>query len=382
MLYNYEHSVFARFTFFIFFNCMPTFLSSPCMYAIQKDFVMLNNVQKNSASSLKIAIVLPVYNVALYLEECLQSIFSQSYENFTVFAVNDGSTDTSGTILAKYKQYENRLHIIEQDNAGLSAARNTALDQIQKYDCYDYVAFVDSDDRLTPLFLQRLVSTAASSKADIVVCGMDRFNEHGIIKSNDIPYSITNLTRNDFINLIFKNTTPKQIGWGGFVVKQLFRASILKNLKFPLGNLIEDEYFCLSAAAKSYKISYISEKLYEYRQRTDSLSQTPDVSMKLMEGRKLCLSIAKNISNEAYSIVLAAFISSVVNCYRSNGTACIIQPEIQQTTKKLQEQHLISTNTAKRFLMICNHPTLAYLWHFAHKIKANLRNKRNINYRQ
>lgn len=67
MLYNYDHSVFARFTFFIFFNCMPTFLSSPCMYAIQKDFVMLNNVQKNSASSLKIAIVLPVYNVALYL---------------------------------------------------------------------------------------------------------------------------------------------------------------------------------------------------------------------------------------------------------------------------------------------------------------------------
>ena len=103
MLYNYERSVFARFTFFRFFKCMPTFLSSPCMYAIQKDFVMLNNVQKNSASSLKIAIVLPVYNVALYLEECLQSIFSQSYENFTVFAVNDGSTDTSGTILAKYK---------------------------------------------------------------------------------------------------------------------------------------------------------------------------------------------------------------------------------------------------------------------------------------
>lgn len=334
---------------------------------------MSNNIQKHSTPSLKIAIVLPIYNVAPYLEECLQSIFSQSYKNFTVFAVNDGSTDTSGTILTQYKQYENRLHIIEQDNAGPSVARNTALDQIQKYDCYDYIAFVDSDDRLTPIYLQRLVSTAALSKADIVVCGMDRFDEHGIIKSDDIPYSKTNLTRNDFVNLIFKNTTPKQIGWGGFAVKQLFRASILKNLKFPLGKLIEDEYFCLSAAAKSHKISYIPEKLYEYRQRTDSLSQISDVSMKLMEGRKLCLSIAKNISNEAYSTVLAAFISSVVNCYRNNGTACIIHPEIQQTAKKLQEQNLISTNTARRFLLICNHPTLAYLWHFAHKIKTKLK---------
>ena len=85
----------------------------------------------------KIAIIVPVYNVALYLRECLDSILTQTYTNFTVFAVDDGSTD-------EYAVKDPRFIVIRQKNGGLSAARNAALDRIERDGTFEYVAFVDS----------------------------------------------------------------------------------------------------------------------------------------------------------------------------------------------------------------------------------------------
>ena len=91
----------------------------------------------------KVAIIVPVYNVALYLRECLDSILTQTYTNFTVFAVDDGSTDESGAILDEYAVKDPRFIVIRQKNGGLSAARNAALDRIERDGTFEYVAFVD-----------------------------------------------------------------------------------------------------------------------------------------------------------------------------------------------------------------------------------------------
>ena len=103
---------------------------------------MLSANQKNP----KIAIITPVYNTARYLRECLDSILSQTYKNFAVFTIDDGSTDDSGQILDEYAAKDCRIITIHKKNGGVSSARNTALDAIENDGSFDYITFVDSDD--------------------------------------------------------------------------------------------------------------------------------------------------------------------------------------------------------------------------------------------
>ena len=127
----------------------------------------------------KIAIIVPVYNVALYLRECLDSILTQTYTNFTVFAVDDGSTDESGAILDEYAVKDPRFIVIRQKNGGLSAARNAALDRIERDGTFEYVAFVDSDDKVLPDFLAHLTQNAFRTQADITVVASSNLTTKG-----------------------------------------------------------------------------------------------------------------------------------------------------------------------------------------------------------
>ena len=103
----------------------------------------------------KIAVVIPAYNVQNYLEECLKSLQSQSYCNFTAFIVNDGSTDATGEIANKFSIHDSRFKVTHTANSGVATARNIALDQIEKDGSFFAVAFLDGDDRLHPDCLNR-----------------------------------------------------------------------------------------------------------------------------------------------------------------------------------------------------------------------------------
>lgn len=99
-----------------------------------------------SHSTPLLSVIVPVYNVAPYLVQCLDSILSQSYTELEVLLVDDGSTDESGTLCDEYAQRDKRIHLIRQANAGLSAARNVAMEQMRG----EFFFFVDSDDWLAP----------------------------------------------------------------------------------------------------------------------------------------------------------------------------------------------------------------------------------------
>ena len=99
----------------------------------------------------KVAIVVPVYNMEEFLSECIDSILSQTYTNFDIFAVDDASTDRSLEILCHYQEKDSRVVVLKRkNNGGLSAARNTALDEIEKRQSYDFISFCDSDDAISP----------------------------------------------------------------------------------------------------------------------------------------------------------------------------------------------------------------------------------------
>ena len=127
--------------------------------------------QPNTNTQPKVAVIVPVYNVASYLRECLDSILTQTYTSFTVFAVDDGSTDESGAILDEYAVKDLRLIVIHQKNGGISAARNAALDRIERDGTFQYVAFVDSDDKVLPDFLATSSKTLFELKLTLLFAG-------------------------------------------------------------------------------------------------------------------------------------------------------------------------------------------------------------------
>ena len=117
---------------------------------------------------IKISIIVPVYNVEKYLERCLDSLVNQTLKEIEIICVNDGSIDSSGEILQKYKNKDNRIVILNQENQGISVVRNNAL----KVATGEYVGFVDSDDWVDLNFCEKMYNSAKKYSADIAICGI------------------------------------------------------------------------------------------------------------------------------------------------------------------------------------------------------------------
>lgn len=128
-------------------------------------------------SSIRIAIVIPVYQVERYIQECLDSVLKQTHENFIAFLVDDGSTDRSGSICDDYALRDSRFRVIHKPNGGVSSARNAALDKIEEDGTFDFIAFIDSDDFVSPFFLEKLVSAVVDYNADYSLCNTITFRD-------------------------------------------------------------------------------------------------------------------------------------------------------------------------------------------------------------
>lgn len=126
----------------------------------------MSQLARNRETTAKISICMPVYNVAPYLARCLKSVLAQSFQDFVLIAVNDGSTDNSPAILQKFARLSPKIQIVHQENQGMSAARNHALSLARS----EYVCFLDSDDFLHPDYLLHLYRTARRYSADIACC--------------------------------------------------------------------------------------------------------------------------------------------------------------------------------------------------------------------
>jgi len=120
-----------------------------------------------------ISIIIPVYNVEDYLARCLESILFQSFKDFEVLLIDDGSTDGSGKICDAYAQNDTRIRVIHKVNGGVSSARNVGLNNANG----QYISFVDSDDFVHPCFLEFLYNSIKSSKADISICDYEKRND-------------------------------------------------------------------------------------------------------------------------------------------------------------------------------------------------------------
>lgn len=209
----------------------------------------------------KISCIVPVYNVEKHLSKCLDSILSQTFNDFEIIIIDDGSTDNSGDILDKYYNNNQQCTIIHQINKGLSQARNEGL----KYAKGEYILFLDSDDWIEKNMLELLYNKAIENNDDITICGI-YIEQISLGKTISIqPSSDSFTTSTDNIGQTFIELQKK--GIGNMVWNKLYKRAFLEKYKILFQDYMpcEDIIFNYICFSKANHISVIKNSLYHYR---------------------------------------------------------------------------------------------------------------------
>ena len=210
-----------------------------------------------------ISIIVPIYNVEEYLKDCLDSIQKQTYQNYDCIMINDGSTDSSREIAETYL-VDSRFRLINQDNQGLSAARNTGFRNLKEES--SFVAFVDSDDYIDPLFLEKLAEQI-SEDVDIIEGTIQSFKE-------GIYYNLLQIHQDKMVFTTVEEKLEQLVSQGlrTSVFPKLYRKSLLNDNFFPKGFIFEDLAVIPELVTLSKKWVKIQDVLYYYRIREDSIT--------------------------------------------------------------------------------------------------------------
>lgn len=211
-----------------------------------------------------ISIIVPVYNVEPYLNQCLDSIINQTYKDIEIILIDDGSSDHCGEICEKYAKEDPRIRVFHTVNNGLSAARNLGLKETRG----EFVGFVDSDDWIEPNMYEVLHEKAFEFNADICECNF----WFGTSPSNYIDLEDTVYRANESLTALFNNRICHVV-WNKIYKKELF-----DSVSFPEGRNIEDISIMHLLIGKTDTVVTISDKKYHYRQRADSIRYTYSAS--------------------------------------------------------------------------------------------------------
>lgn len=226
---------------------------------------------------MKFATVLPIFNCENYLEDCLESILNQTYHEFIIYAIDDGSTDKSAAILKRYAAISKNIIAIYQDNCGVSRTRNKALNLIYSRDDIDYITFLDSDDILDKDFYLTLNKCLTSHRVDYAVCGLSQFDKTGLIGARGLALPSILMNQHEILDHYFTLKGTDELVPTKFVIPgiHIYRSSAIQNIFFRDDlNAGEDlQFFYDSFNCLKYGL-LIPKILYYYRLRKSSLSHT------------------------------------------------------------------------------------------------------------
>lgn len=212
----------------------------------------------------KLSIIVPVYKVEQYIHKCVDSILNQTFTDFELILVDDGSPDDCGKVCDEYAQNDNRIKVIHQKNSGVSVARNKGVEVATG----EYIGFVDSDDYISPKMYSVLMNAALNTDADIIKCGYQEFDDFGLGKVRDFkgkPNLIVD--RNDILECYFESVL--------FIVvwNAIYKRELIKDVKYPVGVIAEDNYVSGMYLACAQKVYIVDEVLYFYRYNASGLSK-------------------------------------------------------------------------------------------------------------
>ncbi len=211
-----------------------------------------------------ISVVVPCYNVEMFLAECVDSLTAQSYKNLEILLIDDGSKDRTGEIAKDYASRFDNIIYHHRENGGLSAARNTGIE----LSTGEYIAFIDSDDWVETDYFERLYEALSSGHADIAVCGYKKEEMSNEVVAFDRDMVLSSHEAMKILGDIY----PKENVLLVIACNKLFKKKLFDNLRFPEGKIHEDEFSAHRIIGSADSVATIAKPLYHYRIRTGSIT--------------------------------------------------------------------------------------------------------------
>ena len=212
----------------------------------------------------QISVIVPVYNVEPFLRQCVGSILSQTFQDFELILVDDGSPDNCGKICDEYASKDNRVHVIHQPNGGLSAARNAALDWMFANSASPYLTFIDSDDWVHERYLERLYKEMDKLKPSICACDFAYVSD----SAGELHTASSEVGGSEIPTEKF---WCDKLGAVSACCK-LYSKDLFTTLRFPVGKLFEDGMQMPHVIFQVPSVTYIDTPLYFYRMRENSIT--------------------------------------------------------------------------------------------------------------
>lgn len=258
-----------------------------------------------------ISVIVPVYKVEQYLSRCVDSILNQTFTDFELILVDDGSPDKSGQICDDYAKKDNRIHVIHKENGGLSDARNAGIDWCFENSSSEWIAFIDSDDWVHHRYLEILYKATQEYNSSISVCSYsktEKFLPFDEIKDFNIDIPNTE-------ELFVKHHIESIVAWA-----KLYKKDYFKRVRYPFGVIHEDEFVTYKLLFQNDKIAYVNLPLYFYFDNPQSITNS-DFSQKnlvIIDALRPQCDYFKKIENEkVFAFVVRKYIGRLRELYNN-----------------------------------------------------------------
>lgn len=218
-----------------------------------------------------ISVIVPVYNVESFLNQCVESICKQTYPELEIILVDDGSTDRSGILCDEFAQKDSRIKVLHKENGGISSARNAGLAIASG----DYIGFVDSDDFVDKKMYEKMLSLMDAPDVDLAICSYQSVDENGdFVIDNPSPVQNETVESYDMLKKLHEKG-----GWYYVTAwNRLYRRELFRTIRFPVNKKHEDTFVAHEIIMECKRVVTMKEALYYYRARSESIMAKADIS--------------------------------------------------------------------------------------------------------
>lgn len=301
-----------------------------------------------------VTVVLPIYNVEKYLDDCINSVVSQTYKKLEILLINDGSNDSSAVICDKWAKLDSRIRVFHKENEGQGIARNFGIENATG----EYICFFDSDDYIAEDTIEKSYSLAVKNKSEVVVFGMNSVDEDGNFLSSFLPefeksFYCGSEVQNDFFPE-YLAPDPKGDGNGKFYMSScfaLYSMELINSISWRYVSertiISEDVYSLIKLFKYVNSVSILPEALYYYRKNNTSFSNVyradryGKVRHFYVESKALCEQLGH--TDEVIHRVSKPYLGYTIACLKQECISDFSFGESLQGIKKIVDDDVLQT---------------------------------------
>ena len=324
-----------------------------------------------------VSVIVPIYKVEDYLDECVKSIIDQTYKNIEIILVDDGSPDHCPQKCDEWVKKDLRIRVVHKQNGGLSSARNAGLDVAKG----EYIAFVDSDDFITPDYVEVMYNRICNDKSVGIVSGMIYRYTDGQTSPFNQTWNITSerITSSDKFRISNINQTVSYTVWN-----KIFRASLLSKVRFREGKTNEDTLFMYdlgnAMVDADYSMVEVPHYVYYYRYREDSIctSTKKPLALDIIQNLKDMMDDCKGKDNTLWKAIYLKYTKSIYGFLDSLLLNDIWRPlyfkSYQKELRKIHFSYIISNYKPKDVIYI---QLLKWMPSLRHRLRIFIESRKN-----